>query len=191
MTRFNVTEDTSTPLLITKIMEGINNLVTTEELNLKMSEPTLPLCDEMPPDLGKCFHKYKNYHATTTFISLERIFDDCTRLEPESALVNWTTFRKLNCLKHFLKERDQRVDQKKFLGTFIEDFYKQNIFLRYVNVYDISGPILVNKNEMELDYVETKYPEVHSGGRYSPPNCTARHKVAIIVPYRWVFILYI
>ncbi|CAH2043344.1 unnamed protein product, partial [Iphiclides podalirius] len=97
MTRPNVTEDTSTPLLITKIMEGIKNLVTTEEFNLKMSEPTLPLCDEMPPDLG---------------------------------------------------------------------------------------PISVNKTEIELDFVETKYPEVHRGGRYSPPNCTARHKVAIIVPYR-------
>ncbi|CAG5033387.1 unnamed protein product [Parnassius apollo] len=96
MTRQNSTEDTSTPLLITKIMESIKNLVTTEDF-YKMSEPTLPLCDEMPPDLG---------------------------------------------------------------------------------------PINVNKTEIELDYVETKYPEVHRGGRYAPPNCTARHKVAIIVPYR-------
>ncbi|XP_061719124.1 beta-1,4-N-acetylgalactosaminyltransferase bre-4-like [Cydia pomonella] len=46
------------------------------------------------------------------------------------------------------------------------------------------GPIPVNKTDMELDVVEKKYPEVHWGGRYSPPNCTARHKVAIIVPYR-------
>ncbi|XP_013200975.2 beta-1,4-N-acetylgalactosaminyltransferase bre-4 [Amyelois transitella] len=46
------------------------------------------------------------------------------------------------------------------------------------------GPISVNKTEMELEMVEKKYPEVHWGGRYSPPNCTARHKVAIIVPFR-------
>ncbi|XP_013180069.1 PREDICTED: beta-1,4-N-acetylgalactosaminyltransferase bre-4-like isoform X2 [Papilio xuthus] len=46
------------------------------------------------------------------------------------------------------------------------------------------GPITANKTELELDYVETKYPEVDPGGQYSPPNCTARHRVAIIVPYR-------
>ncbi|CAK1555896.1 unnamed protein product [Leptosia nina] len=46
------------------------------------------------------------------------------------------------------------------------------------------GPVTANKTEMELDWVEKKYPEVDSGGFYSPPNCTARHKVAIIVPFR-------
>ncbi|XP_013140943.1 PREDICTED: beta-1,4-N-acetylgalactosaminyltransferase bre-4-like [Papilio polytes] len=46
------------------------------------------------------------------------------------------------------------------------------------------GPIPANKTEIELDYVETKYPEVDPGGQYAPPNCTARHRVAIIVPYR-------
>ncbi|XP_045500260.1 beta-1,4-N-acetylgalactosaminyltransferase bre-4 [Colias croceus] len=96
MMRRNDTDYTSTPLLLTKIMEGIKNLVTTED-GIKFNEPSLPLCDEMPPDLG---------------------------------------------------------------------------------------PITVNKTEIELDWVEKKYPEVHRGGRYSPPNCTARHKVAIIVPYR-------
>ncbi|XP_053611191.1 beta-1,4-N-acetylgalactosaminyltransferase bre-4-like isoform X2 [Plodia interpunctella] len=46
------------------------------------------------------------------------------------------------------------------------------------------GPISLNKSDMKLEMVEKKYPEVHWGGRYSPPNCTAKHKVAIIVPYR-------
>lgn len=46
------------------------------------------------------------------------------------------------------------------------------------------GPIKANKTDMELATVEKKFPEVQFGGRYSPPNCTARHKVAIIVPYR-------
>ncbi|CAK1555897.1 unnamed protein product [Leptosia nina] len=96
MTRRNETEYVSTPLLLTKIMEGIKNLVTTED-TVRVNEPSLPLCDQMPPDLG---------------------------------------------------------------------------------------PVTVNKTEIELDWVEKKYPEVHRGGRYSPPNCTARHKVAIIVPYR-------
>ncbi|CAF4929408.1 unnamed protein product [Pieris macdunnoughi] len=95
MTRRNETE-LSTPILLTKIMEGIKNFVTTED-GVKFSEPSMPLCDAMPPDLG---------------------------------------------------------------------------------------PVSVNKTEIELDWVEKKYPQVHRGGRYSPPNCTARHKVAIIVPYR-------
>lgn len=42
----------------------------------------------------------------------------------------------------------------------------------------------VNKTEIELVDVENKFPDVYWGGRYNPPNCTARHKVAIIVPYR-------
>ncbi|XP_053611194.1 beta-1,4-N-acetylgalactosaminyltransferase bre-4-like [Plodia interpunctella] len=46
------------------------------------------------------------------------------------------------------------------------------------------GPISLNKSDMKLEMVEKKYPEVHWGGRYSPPNCTAKHKVAIIVPFR-------
>ncbi|XP_032519233.2 beta-1,4-N-acetylgalactosaminyltransferase bre-4-like [Danaus plexippus] len=95
MTKPNLSDDTSTPLLITKIMESIKNLVTTEE-DFR-DEPSLPLCDEMPPDLG---------------------------------------------------------------------------------------PISVNKTEIELDWVEKRYPEVRSGGIYSSSNCTARHRVAIIVPYR-------
>ncbi|XP_045522323.1 beta-1,4-N-acetylgalactosaminyltransferase bre-4-like [Pieris brassicae] len=95
MTRRNETE-LSTPILLTKIMEGIKNFVTTEG-GVKVSEPAMPLCDAMPPDLG---------------------------------------------------------------------------------------PVTVNKTEIELEWVEKKYPQVHRGGRYSPPNCTARHKVAIIVPYR-------
>lgn len=57
MTRQNLPDDAplSTPLLITKIMEGIRNMVTTEDGELKMSEPSMTLCDEMPPDLGEYF----------------------------------------------------------------------------------------------------------------------------------------
>lgn len=34
-------------------MDGIKNQATTEDGELKVSEPSLPICDEMPPDLGK------------------------------------------------------------------------------------------------------------------------------------------
>lgn len=53
MTRQNVSEYSSTPLLITKIMDGIKNQATTEDGELKVSEPSLPICDEIPPELGK------------------------------------------------------------------------------------------------------------------------------------------
>lgn len=28
------------------------------------------------------------------------------------------------------------------------------------------------------------YPDVQAGGHWSPPGCLARHRVAIVVPYR-------
>ncbi|GBP88074.1 Beta-1,4-N-acetylgalactosaminyltransferase bre-4 [Eumeta japonica] len=46
------------------------------------------------------------------------------------------------------------------------------------------GPIEANKTEIELDAVERRFPEVRRGGRYRPRACAARHRVAIIVPYR-------
>lgn len=52
MTRQNITDDSSTPLLITKIMDGIKNFVTTEDASVRPSEATIQFCDEMPPDLG-------------------------------------------------------------------------------------------------------------------------------------------
>ncbi|GBP88076.1 Beta-1,4-N-acetylgalactosaminyltransferase bre-4 [Eumeta japonica] len=88
--------ESSTPLLITKIMESLRYLVTTES-ELKDNATKLPLCPEMPPDLG---------------------------------------------------------------------------------------PIEANKTEIELDVVERRFPEVRRGGRYRPRACAARHRVAIIVPYR-------
>ena len=32
--------------------------------------------------------------------------------------------------------------------------------------------------------IEQLFPDLHSGGRFSPRHCTSRHHVAIIVPYR-------
>ncbi|XP_061719126.1 beta-1,4-N-acetylgalactosaminyltransferase bre-4-like [Cydia pomonella] len=46
------------------------------------------------------------------------------------------------------------------------------------------GPILANTSDISLDVIKDKYPEVNLGGRYSPPDCLARSRVAIIVPYR-------
>jgi len=36
----------------------------------------------------------------------------------------------------------------------------------------------------EMDAMASMFPQLQPGGRWSPPDCKARHKVAIIVPYR-------
>ena len=36
----------------------------------------------------------------------------------------------------------------------------------------------------EMSELEKLFPELELGGRYRPPHCTSRHKVAIIVPFR-------
>ncbi|XP_047992716.1 beta-1,4-N-acetylgalactosaminyltransferase bre-4-like [Leguminivora glycinivorella] len=47
------------------------------------------------------------------------------------------------------------------------------------------GPITVNRTDINLEELdETAFPEVKWGGQFSPRNCIALHKVAIIVPYR-------
>ncbi|KAH7953935.1 hypothetical protein HPB49_014354 [Dermacentor silvarum] len=35
-----------------------------------------------------------------------------------------------------------------------------------------------------LEAVENEFPEVGQGGRFRPKECTSRHRVAILVPYR-------
>lgn len=51
-------------------------------------------------------------------------------------------------------------------------------------------PNLLGKFNVEIDEVpdfgelETMFPRLEAGGRYSPSDCRARHRVAIIVPYR-------
>lgn len=35
-----------------------------------------------------------------------------------------------------------------------------------------------------MEKLEALFPELEPGGRFRPKNCIARHKVAIIIPYR-------
>ncbi|XP_035794128.1 beta-1,4-N-acetylgalactosaminyltransferase bre-4-like, partial [Anopheles albimanus] len=50
---------------------------------------------------------------------------------------------------------------------------------------NLVGPIRVDTNYEPLNVVEDRYRnKLQSGGQYAPPNCTARSRVAIIVPYR-------
>uniref|UniRef100_A0AC34QJW7 Beta-1,4-N-acetylgalactosaminyltransferase n=1 Tax=Panagrolaimus sp. JU765 TaxID=591449 RepID=A0AC34QJW7_9BILA len=42
----------------------------------------------------------------------------------------------------------------------------------------------INTEEMAFDQIEKLYPDLESGGHWMPKNCQAKHRVAIIVPYR-------
>lgn len=44
--------------------------------------------------------------------------------------------------------------------------------------------VLVNEVPSTLEEVEASLTYIKIGGSYSPPNCKAAHKVAIIIPYR-------
>ncbi|CAF1612551.1 unnamed protein product, partial [Didymodactylos carnosus] len=53
--------------------------------------------------------------------------------------------------------------------------------------FDLRGRILDENStfpNLTLYEVEMNYSDVRSGGSWSPANCLARHRVAIIIPYR-------
>ncbi|KAJ8306817.1 hypothetical protein KUTeg_014901, partial [Tegillarca granosa] len=42
----------------------------------------------------------------------------------------------------------------------------------------------VDRTSPSFQELEKEFPFLQIGGRYKPPDCIARHRVAIIVPYR-------
>ena len=53
------------------------------------------------------------------------------------------------------------------------------------NVFFSEGNITVNMSvPSSYDYISQLHPELLPGGTWRPRNCTARHRVAIIVPFR-------
>ncbi|XP_068229674.1 beta-1,4-N-acetylgalactosaminyltransferase bre-4-like [Palaemon carinicauda] len=55
-------------------------------------------------------------------------------------------------------------------------------------IYGVSllpvGILRIFRSAKPLEQQEKEHPELEPGGHYRPPNCTARHRVAIIIPYR-------
>ncbi|CAL1677035.1 unnamed protein product [Lasius platythorax] len=49
---------------------------------------------------------------------------------------------------------------------------------------NLVGPVLVSKSPPPLSEVERSFVEVKAGGRGRPADCIARHRVAIIIPFR-------
>lgn len=46
------------------------------------------------------------------------------------------------------------------------------------------GPVVVSKSPPPLSEMERSFMEVKAGGRGRPADCVARHRVAIIIPFR-------
>lgn len=46
------------------------------------------------------------------------------------------------------------------------------------------GPVVVSKSPPPLSEMERSFMEVKAGGRGWPADCIARHRVAIIIPFR-------
>ncbi|KAK3868544.1 hypothetical protein Pcinc_026074 [Petrolisthes cinctipes] len=49
---------------------------------------------------------------------------------------------------------------------------------------NLAGRVKVERNAPSLEEQERTHTELEPGGHYRPPECQARHKVAIIIPYR-------
>uniref|UniRef100_A0A023G5L3 Beta-1,4-N-acetylgalactosaminyltransferase n=1 Tax=Amblyomma triste TaxID=251400 RepID=A0A023G5L3_AMBTT len=49
---------------------------------------------------------------------------------------------------------------------------------------NLVGYIATKKDVSSLEAVEDEFPDVIMGGRFRPKNCTSRHRVAILIPYR-------
>lgn len=46
------------------------------------------------------------------------------------------------------------------------------------------GHVLPVTTDVDIAMVERLHPELSPGGRWSPPSCQSRHRVALIMPYR-------
>lgn len=48
----------------------------------------------------------------------------------------------------------------------------------------LMGAVKIQRTAPTLEEQERSHPELEPGGRFRPPECRARHRVAIIIPYR-------
>lgn len=49
---------------------------------------------------------------------------------------------------------------------------------------DLKGPVGVSDVVHTMDQLELLFDNLEPGGHYAPPNCKARSRVALIIPYR-------
>ena len=93
-----------------------------------------------------------------------------------------------NLLANYGKFNNNNTTQKSNNNSFKNETTKQAIIQEQCPLIpsNLVGRIPVNTKTTTLDQVkqDLKYLNIEFGGRNRPKNCTARHKVAIIVPYR-------
>jgi hypothetical protein len=99
-------------------------------------------------------------------------------------------------LEYYIKQNNVsansgKIDQfqetyKKFIHSFIQNYL--SISPNYCPPVppDLQGPITVNELPKDFSLITNSsyHIDVQLGGQYKPKTCLARHKVAIIVPYR-------
>ncbi|CAG4951566.1 unnamed protein product [Colias eurytheme] len=83
------------------------------------------------------------------------------------------TYKKFKAYKYFLGNLGESEAINYSIGT----------PMCMLNVSSL-GSISANKTDLKLKWVEKQYRDIRPGGFYAPADCRARHKVAILVPYR-------
>ena len=75
-----------------------------------------------------------------------------------------------------------------FINTYISSLDYQNNSLMFCPPIppDLQGPITIQELPQNFSLFQNSsyHPEVQFGGHFHPTKCLARHKIAIIVPYR-------
>lgn len=62
-------------------------------------------------------------------------------------------------------------------------YVKAKVYSIFFFKYTIVGKLKVDKTPKTMEAIEKKY-ETIKDGKYKPKNCTARQKVAILIPFR-------
>ncbi|KAJ0174769.1 hypothetical protein K1T71_009877 [Dendrolimus kikuchii] len=90
---------------------------------------------------------------------------------------SWFTSR----LKFFYNHGD--IDEPKYVKDTPMCSLNLSILelLKYIKIL---GPKNVNKSAIRFEWLEKQFPEVKSGGFHAPEHCRARHRVAILIPFR-------
>ena len=88
--------------------------------------------------------------------------------------------------QHF--ERTYKTFLHSFVDTYVSTTQNRTITLNYCPPVPpaLQGSLVVNNVPDNFSIVTNSsyYPNVEIGGHYHPTTCLARHKIAIIVPYR-------
>lgn len=85
-------------------------------------------------------------------------------------------------------EQTYQIFWNSFVQNFISIAENQSLGINYCPPIppNLQGPVLIEELPSNFSLLTNSsfFPDVQLGGHSQPTNCTARHKVALIVPYR-------